>query len=77
MSPFRPRPLSRDYGKDARSAELAESMASHQRVISEHEGAMLRDIAAETDQKLDQLSEAITRAYFSHVPAAQAVGCFG
>ena len=42
-----------------------------------HEGlalAMLRDIAAETDQKLDQLSEAITRAYFSHVPAAQAVG---
>ena len=41
----RTRPLSRDYGKDARSAQLAESMASHQRVISEHEGAMLRDIA--------------------------------
>ena len=42
-----------------------------------HEGlalAMLRDIAADTDHKLDQLSEAITRAYFSHVPAAQAVG---
>ena len=42
-----------------------------------HEGlavAMLRDLAAETDQKLEALSEAITRAYFSHVPAAQAVG---
>ena len=42
-----------------------------------HEGlalALLRDLAAETDHKIDQLSEAITRAYFSHVPAAQAVG---
>ena len=42
-----------------------------------HEGlalAMLRDLASETDQRLDALSEAITRAYFSHVPAAQAVG---
>ena len=42
-----------------------------------HEGlalALLRDLATETDQKLDALSEAITRAYFSHVPAAQAVG---
>lgn len=45
MSSRRTRPLSRDYGKDARSAQLAESMATHQRVISEHEGAMLRDIA--------------------------------
>jgi hypothetical protein len=41
----RTRPLSRDYGKDARSAELAESIGGHQRVISEHEGAMLGDIA--------------------------------
>jgi uncharacterized circularly permuted ATP-grasp superfamily protein/uncharacterized alpha-E superfamily protein len=42
-----------------------------------HEGlalALLRDLMVETDQKLDQLSEALTRAYFSHVPAAQAVG---
>jgi uncharacterized alpha-E superfamily protein len=42
-----------------------------------HEGlalAMLRDIAAETDSRIDGLSEAITRAYFSHVQAAQAVG---
>ncbi|MBL6617365.1 MAG: circularly permuted type 2 ATP-grasp protein [Reyranella sp.] len=42
-----------------------------------HEGlalALLRDLANDTDQKLDALSEAITRAYFSHVPAAQAVG---
>jgi hypothetical protein len=41
----RTRPLSRDYGSDARSAELAESIGGHQRIISEHEGAMLRDIA--------------------------------
>ena len=37
----RTRPLSRDYGGDPRSAELAESIGRHQRVISEHEGAML------------------------------------
>ena len=41
----RRRPLGRDYGGDPRSAELAESIAGHQRVISEHEGAMLREIA--------------------------------
>ncbi len=41
----RTRPLSRDFGGDARSAKLAESIGRHQRVISEHEGAMLRDIA--------------------------------
>jgi uncharacterized circularly permuted ATP-grasp superfamily protein/uncharacterized alpha-E superfamily protein len=42
-----------------------------------HEGlalAQLRDLAADADQRIDQLSEAITRAYFSHVPVAQAVG---
>src|SRR5262249_18162645 len=42
-----------------------------------HEGlalAQLRDMTADADQRLDQLSEAITRAYFSHVPTAQAVG---
>src|SRR5215475_6318576 len=42
-----------------------------------HEGlalAQLRDLAADTHRRLDQLSEAITRAYFSHVPTAQAVG---
>ncbi|MFO1082872.1 MAG: circularly permuted type 2 ATP-grasp protein [Reyranellaceae bacterium] len=42
-----------------------------------HEGlalAVLRDMAADADQRLDQLSESVTRAYFSHVPAAQAVG---
>ena len=44
------RTLSRDYGNDPRSGELAESIGRHQRVISEHEGAMLRDIA-EFDQK--------------------------
>jgi Domain of unknown function (DUF222) len=43
--PRRTRPLSRDYGKDARSAQLAESMGMHQRVISEHEAALLDDIA--------------------------------
>ena len=41
----RSRPLSRDYGKDARSAELAESIGMHQRIISEHEGALIGDIA--------------------------------
>src|SRR5271156_5708641 len=41
----RTRPLSRDYGGDPRSAELAESIGRHQRVISEHEGSMLGDIA--------------------------------
>jgi hypothetical protein len=41
----RSRPLTRDYGGGARSAELADSIAGHQRVISEHEGAMLREIA--------------------------------
>jgi hypothetical protein len=40
-----PRPLCRDYGGDPRAQELAESIGAHQRVISEHEGAMLRDIA--------------------------------
>jgi uncharacterized circularly permuted ATP-grasp superfamily protein/uncharacterized alpha-E superfamily protein len=42
-----------------------------------HEGlalAMLRDVAVDTEARLEKLSEAITRAYFSHVPAAQAVG---
>jgi len=42
-----------------------------------HEGlalAMLREITEDTERRIDELSEAITRAWFSHVPAAQAVG---
>ena len=42
-----------------------------------HEGlalAMLRDVANDAGERLENLSEAITRAYFSHVPAAQTVG---
>jgi uncharacterized circularly permuted ATP-grasp superfamily protein/uncharacterized alpha-E superfamily protein len=42
-----------------------------------HEGlalGWLREIASDGLQRLEELSEAITRAYFSHVPAAQAVG---
>ena len=42
-----------------------------------HEGlalAMLREITEDTERRIEDLSEAITRAYFSHVPAAQAVG---
>ncbi|WP_428671068.1 circularly permuted type 2 ATP-grasp protein [Reyranella sp.] len=42
-----------------------------------HEGlalAVLREIAADGQERLEELSEAITRAYFSHVPMAQAVG---
>lgn len=45
-----------------------------------HEGlalAMLRDVASDTEDRLDHISESITRAYFSHVPAAQAVGSSG
>ena len=45
-----------------------------------HEGlalAMLRDVAADADERLEALSGAITRAYFSHVPASQAVGTSG
>jgi hypothetical protein len=41
----RTRPLCREYGGDPRSVQLAESIAGHQRVISEHEGAMLQEIA--------------------------------
>ncbi len=42
-----------------------------------HEGlalAMLRDVANDANERLEALSEAITRAYFSHVPAPQSVG---
>ncbi|MGD9885522.1 MAG: circularly permuted type 2 ATP-grasp protein [Reyranella sp.] len=42
-----------------------------------HEGlalAMLRDITGETERRLEKLSEVITRAWFSHVAAAQTVG---
>jgi uncharacterized alpha-E superfamily protein len=42
-----------------------------------HEGlalGVLREIASDGLLRLEELSEAITRAYFSHVPAAQAVG---
>jgi uncharacterized circularly permuted ATP-grasp superfamily protein/uncharacterized alpha-E superfamily protein len=45
-----------------------------------HEGlalAMLRDVVADADSRLEALSEAITRAYFSHVPVSQAVGSSG
>jgi uncharacterized alpha-E superfamily protein len=36
--------------------------------------AMLRDLLEETGNGLSALSTAITRAYFTHVPAAQALG---
>jgi hypothetical protein len=42
-----------------------------------HEGlalGVLREIAADGQLRLEELSEAITRAYFSHVPVSQAVG---
>ncbi|SKA11989.1 Uncharacterized conserved protein, circularly permuted ATPgrasp superfamily [Enhydrobacter aerosaccus] len=45
-----------------------------------HEGlalAVLREMVEDAERRLDDLSEAITRAYFSHVPAAQAVGSMG
>ena len=40
-----PRPLCRDRGGDARSAELAQSMVAHQRAISAHQGALVGEIA--------------------------------
>jgi uncharacterized circularly permuted ATP-grasp superfamily protein/uncharacterized alpha-E superfamily protein len=42
-----------------------------------HEGlalGVLREIISDGELRIEELSEAITRAYFSHVPAAQAVG---
>ncbi len=42
---MRTRPLSRDCGGDARSAELAESIEAHQRAISVHQGAMVTEVA--------------------------------
>lgn len=45
-----------------------------------HEGlalSMLRDVASDAEERLETLSEALTRAYFSHVPTAQAVGFMG
>lgn len=37
--------MCRDFVGDGRAAELAESIAAHQQAISEHEGAMVREIA--------------------------------
>ena len=37
--------MCRDFVGDARAAELAESIAAHQQAISEHEGAMVQEIA--------------------------------
>jgi hypothetical protein len=42
---LRKRPPCRDFGGDARSAELIASMEAHQRAISTHHGALLQDIA--------------------------------
>ncbi len=42
---MRTRPLARNHGGDARSNELAESMAAHQRAISTHHHGLLGDIA--------------------------------
>jgi hypothetical protein len=39
------RPLARHYGADARSLELADSISKRQRIISEQEGPLLREIA--------------------------------
>jgi uncharacterized circularly permuted ATP-grasp superfamily protein/uncharacterized alpha-E superfamily protein len=60
-----------------RDLEAAVRQFAGDEQVWRHEGlalAQLRDLAVDTDQRLDQLSEAITRAYFSHVKAAQAVG---
>jgi len=57
--------------------ERAVALFSGEEKSWRHEGlalAVLREIAEDGQQRLEELSEAITRAYFSHVPIAQAVG---
>jgi hypothetical protein len=57
--------------------ELARAVAlfaGEEKSQEEQALALLRRIASNGQQRLEELSEAITRAYFSHVPAAQAVG---
>ena len=71
--PFLPPSLERDFEAVVRQFTGDEQAWRHEGLAL----AMLRDVTADADQRLDQVSEAITRAYFSHVPAAQAVGSFG
>ncbi|HZV93456.1 MAG TPA: circularly permuted type 2 ATP-grasp protein, partial [Caldimonas sp.] len=57
--------------------ELARAVAlfaGEEKSQEEQALALLRRIATGGQERLEELSEAITRAYFSHVPAAQAVG---
>jgi uncharacterized circularly permuted ATP-grasp superfamily protein/uncharacterized alpha-E superfamily protein len=68
-----PDPLT-DLDKDL---ERAVQLFAGEEKAWRHEGlalGVLREIAADGQERLEELSEAITRAYFSHVPAAQAVG---
>lgn len=71
--PFLPPSLEKDFEAVVRQFTGDEQAWRHEGLAL----AMLRDVTADADQRLDQISEAITRAYFSHVPAAQAVGSFG
>jgi uncharacterized alpha-E superfamily protein len=68
-----PGSLEKDFGAVVRQFSGDEQTWRHEGMAL----AMLRDVASDTEQRLDNLSEQITRAYFSHVPAAQAVGSFG
>lgn len=67
-------------GELERDFERVVKMFSAEEKGWRHEGlavAQLREVIGDAEQRLDELSEAITRAYFSHVAAAQAVGSSG
>jgi len=66
-----PNPLEPLDGELARAVAL---FGGEEKSQEEQALALLRRIASNGQQRLEELSEAITRAYFSHVPAAQAVG---
>src|SRR5689334_8187147 len=68
-----PNPLEPLDGELARAVALFGGEEKSRRQ-EEQALALLRRIAADGQHRLEALSEAITRAYFSHVPAAQAVG---
>jgi uncharacterized circularly permuted ATP-grasp superfamily protein/uncharacterized alpha-E superfamily protein len=60
-----------------RDLERAVQLFAGEEKAWRHEGlalGVLREITDDGLQRLEEISEAITRAYFSHVPAAQAVG---
>jgi uncharacterized alpha-E superfamily protein len=71
------RPLSQPEQKIARAALTAVELFDVERVgstIERDSMAMLDDLLGGTQSRLSDLSEAITRAYFSHVETVQSIG---